>query len=116
MNGKDYMEKSLVRNCKLRAGATLKHPATLKVELELELCSCPEFDQHMVTFTFADATSKVSQGEKMLGEVSAGVGGVLFLRDKATEYNYLLDPRKVWAAFQQALANDGSNEGKENKT
>ncbi len=103
-NGKNSCEKSLVSCCKQTPGTTLKHPKVLHVELDIELCSCPEYSSHMATFTIADCTATVSQGDKEIGIVSAGLGSLVFLRDNATDYDYVVDPRKLWRAFQKALA------------
>lgn len=97
--------KKITHMTHLREGAQLKHPETLKIELELELSSCPEFDSHCATFCYQDFACTVTEGntDKELGEIIAGIGGLLFVKDEKSHYRYVLDPRKLWAEFQKAL-------------
>lgn len=91
--------------CEPRAGAKFKHPACLKLEVECALWSCPETDKHKMTFTFADTTSTVSEGKnnKKVGEITAGLGCCVIMRDEKTDYDYCIRPDDLWDAFQKAL-------------
>lgn len=89
--------------CKPRAGAKFKHPAKLTLTVECALWSCPETDVHKMTFTYADTTCTVSEDDKEVGEVTAGMGCHVLLRDGKTHYDYCIRADDLWCAFQKAL-------------
>lgn len=99
--------KKLTRNVEFEKGAVLKHPKTLKLEIELELAGCPEATSHYATFTYQDCTVTVTEpkGDKELGDISCGLGATVFLSDAHSRYRYVIDPRHLWTKFQEALKN-----------
>lgn len=106
--GEDHKIMKPLNTCvKPRDGEKFKHPPVLKIEVELDIAHCPESNSSYATFCFQDTTSDVEEDGKDIGTVSAGLGAVVFLRDHRPDkegYSYYLDPRKLWAAFQKAFA------------
>lgn len=84
-------------------GKKFKHPVKLTLTIEAALWSAPEADQHFATFTYQDCSSQVSLGDKEVGEVIAGIGCNVMLRDAESHYSYCLGPKDLWDAFQKAF-------------